>query len=72
MGNKISLNKLMQESDKNALKKPQKRNIARNFKNMTTVLDSNHFNTITYTKYYCVPSFVSKKNQLFTTLFEKV
>ena len=31
------------------LKKPQKRNLARNFKQMTIVFDYNHFNSITYT-----------------------
>ena len=32
------------------LKKPQKWNVARNLKHMNIVFDSNHFNTITYTK----------------------
>ena len=31
------------------LKKPQKRNLAHNFKHMRIVFDSNHFNTIIYT-----------------------
>ena len=47
--NKPSLNHFMRESKK-ILKKPIKSNLARNFKHMTIVFDSNHFNTIIYTK----------------------
>ena len=43
---------------KKRLKKPQKRNLARNFKNMSIIIDSLLFHTIIYTKYCCVPSFV--------------
>ena len=32
------------------LKKPEKRNLARNFKHMTIAFDSNHFHRLTYTK----------------------
>ena len=39
----------MRESAKNALQ-TLKRNIARNFKRTTIVFNSNHFNTIRYTK----------------------
>ena len=43
------------------LKKPRKRNLVRNFKHMTIVFDSNHFNRITYAYQCCVPSFVANK-----------
>ena len=43
------------------LKKPQKHKLARNFKHMTIIFVSNHLNTITYTNYCCVPSFVANK-----------
>ena len=58
--NKPSVNNFKRESSK-TLKKPQKRNLACKFKHMIIVLDSKHFNTIIYTKGYCVPYFVSKK-----------
>ena len=47
--NKPNLNHFMQESAKKP-KKFLKSNLARNFKHMTIVFDSNHFNTIIYTK----------------------
>ena len=46
------------------LKKPQKCNIARNFKHMTIVFDSIDLKTIIYTKQCCVPSFVANKLSL--------
>ena len=42
----------MRESTKK-LKKPQKRNLARNIKHMTIVFDSNHFNTLIYQIVLC-------------------
>ena len=50
VANKPCLNYFMLESAKNVLKKFQKHNLARNFKHMTIVFDSNHFNTIQYSK----------------------
>ena len=46
------------------LKNPKIGNLARNFKHMTIVLDSNHFSTIIYTKSCRVPSFVPNKPSL--------
>ena len=46
------------------VKKPKKRNLARNFKQMTVLFDYNQFNTITYTIRYCVPRFVPNKQIL--------
>ena len=60
---KPSLNHFMRENAKNA-KKPLKSNLARNFKYMTIVFNSNHFSTPIYTKYCCVPSFMPNKPNL--------
>ena len=35
------------------LKKPKKRNLARNIKHMTILFDSNHFNTLIYKIVLC-------------------
>ena len=53
----------MRDNAKNA-KQPQKRYFACNLKHISNVFDSNHFNTITYKKLYCVPSIVSNKPSL--------
>ena len=49
VANKPCLNHFIRESAKNA-KKPQKRNLASNFKHTIIFLVQNHFNTITYAK----------------------
>ena len=46
---KPNLNHFMREIAKNAYK-TKKRNLARNFKHMTIVFDSNYFKKIIYTK----------------------
>ena len=61
--NKPSLDHFMRESGKMP-KKPLKPNFARSFKHMTTVFYSNNFNTKKYTKWCCVPSFVTNKPNL--------
>ena len=65
VANKQSFNHFLRESTltlkKKRLEKPQKRNLARNFKRMTIVYDSNYFNTITNTKQFCVPRFLTNK-----------
>ena len=53
----------MRENVKNA-KQPEKRNFVGNFKHMSIVYGSNHFNTIKYNKLYCVPSFAPNKPSL--------
>ena len=63
MQNKQSFKYFMQENAKKALK-TQKRNLARNFKHMTIVLDSNYIKTIIDTKECRVPSFVPTKPSL--------
>ena len=62
MLNKPSLHHFVRENAKNA-KQPKKRNFACNFKHMTTVFDSKHFNTIIYNILYCVPSFIPNAKQ---------
>ena len=63
VANKPSLNHSMRESAKKH-KKAQKRILARNIKHMTIVFYSNHFNTILYTKKWCVPFFVAYKRSM--------
>ena len=63
MPNKPNLKYFKRESAKNA-EKTFKRNLERNFKHMTIVFDSNNFNTILYTKYCCVQSFMQNKPSL--------
>ena len=70
VANKPCLNHFMLESAKNVLKKFQKHNLARNFKHMTIVFDSNHFNTIQYSKQCSVPSFVANKPSFYYFLQE--
>ena len=43
------------------LKKPQKHKLVCSFKHIIIVSDFNHFNKITYTKQFCVPSFAANK-----------
>ena len=59
--NKPSVLHFMRENVKNA-EQPQKRKFVPN--KLYIVFDSNHFNTITYNKLYCVPSFVPNKPSL--------
>ena len=61
VANKSSFNYFSQECAENALKKPQKRNLACNFKPMTIVFNSFYFKTIIYTKQCCVPRFMANK-----------
>ena len=63
MPNKPSLKYVMRKSAKNA-KKPLKWNYARNFKHITIVFNSNHFNRIIYTTSCCVPNFMPNKPSL--------
>ena len=60
---KGGLNHFMREIAKNAYK-ITKRNLARNFKHMTIVFDSNDFKTIIYTKWCCVLCFAANKPSL--------
>ena len=62
--NKPCLNHFIRQSVKNAKKKPQKRNLAINFKHITIYFDSKNFKTITYKKQCCAPSFVPNKTSL--------
>ena len=43
------------------LKIPQKRNLERNVKHMTNVFDFNHLNTVIYSKWCLVISFLQNK-----------
>ena len=61
--NKPTLHHFIRESAK-SVKQSQKRNLACNLKHRSIVFDSNHFNTITYNKLYCIPSFVPNKTRL--------
>ena len=60
MPNKLSLNNILRENAKNALK-PLKLKLTRNLKHMTIDFDSNNFNTTIYTKYCCLLSFMPNK-----------
>ena len=55
---------ILREKVPRILKNPLKRHIARIFKHMTIVFNSNLFNTIIYTKECCVPSFVPIKQNM--------
>ena len=55
--NKQGLNHFMPDSANNA----KTRKLACNIKHMTIVFDSNHSNTVIFTKKYCVPSFTPNK-----------
>ena len=61
----------MRESAK-TLKNPLNHKLARNFKHMTIIFNSNHFNTTIYTKECCVPSFVQNKTKFELLLCTKV
>ena len=61
MPNKPSVNYFIRESTKNAKKNPLKRHIARNFKHINIVFNSNLFNAIIYSKECCLPSLVPIK-----------
>ena len=54
------------------LKKPQTRNLARNFKHIIIVLNFHHFNIIICTKYSCAPSFRANNQNLNHYICEKV
>ena len=54
----------MRENTKKPKQKLEKSNLARNFKHMTIFFESNHFNTITYTKQCCVLGFVRNETSL--------
>ena len=60
---KQSSNQLCEKVPK-TVKKPQKCNLAHNFKRKTMVFNSNHFNTIIYTKLFGVPNFMANKHSL--------
>ena len=61
---KNQVSTILYEKVPKTLTKPQKRNLARNFKHMTIIYDSNHFNPIIYLKLCCVTSLVENKQSL--------
>ena len=64
MQNKPSLNYFMRQSAKIALIKRKNATIARNFKHMTIIFNSNNFKTKIYSEWCCVPSFMQKEQSL--------
>ena len=70
-GKQTGMNNFMRESAKKAKKKLEKCNLARNYKHMTIVFDSNHFNTIIYTKQCRVLCLLQNKPSLNHFMREK-